>query len=145
VLKSCKAESCRNPWKILHDREGINSLPKALNKDLDEYYADLPKVKYDHCAGYYDYQNEAPHFGDVVLAAAETVKQATAVNNPRKTQQREVPPPDIVDLFNLIPVPEETGEAMVDDDFESRARLVPEKLKETVVDWSKYGFYSFGS
>ncbi|KAG2175458.1 hypothetical protein INT43_001105 [Umbelopsis isabellina] len=144
VLKSCKAESCRNPWKILHEQDKIGSLPQALSKDLDDFYATLPKVKYDHCTGYYDYENEAPHFGDTALAA-ESPKQATVVNNPRKSQQREVPPQNIVDLFSLIPVPEETGEFMVDDDFESRARPVPEELKETIVDWSKYGFYSFGS
>lgn len=144
VLKSCKAESCRNPWKILHEHQGIGSLPQALSKDLDNYYETLPKVKYDHCTGYYDYENEAPHFGDAV-SAAESSKQATVVNNPRNSVQREIPPQAIVELFSLIPVPEETGEFMVDDDFESRARPVPEKLKETIVDWSKYGFYSFGS
>jgi N-acetylglucosamine-6-sulfatase len=144
VLKSCKAESCRDPWKILHERGGIRSLPEALSKDQDEYYSTLPKVKYDHCAGYYDYANEAPYFGYAVDTNT-TAQQATVVNNPSKRPEREVPPQDIVDLFNLIPVPKSAGHVMVDDDFEALAKPVPDQLMKTVVDWSKYGFYSYGS
>ncbi|CAO3661658.1 unnamed protein product [Umbelopsis ramanniana] len=144
VLKSCKAGNCRNPWKVLHDKGGIQSLPEALTRDQDDFYATLPKVKYDHCTGYYDYDNEAPHFGDIADANT-TVQHATAINNPSRQPEREIPPQDIVDLFNLLPVPETTGHTMVDDDFEATAKPVPEQLMKTVVDWSRYGFYSYGS
>ena len=144
VLKSCKAGNCRNPWKVLHDKGEVQSLPEALTRDQDDFYATLPKVKYDHCTGYYDYANEAPHFGDIADVNT-TVQHATAINNPSRQPEREIPPQDIVDLFNLLPVPETTGHTMVDDDFEATAKPVPEQLMNTVVDWSRYGFYSYGS
>jgi hypothetical protein len=145
VLKTCKAESCRQPWKALHERGGIRSLPEALSKDHDEFYATLPKVKYDHCNGYYDYANEAPHFGDIV-DVNQTTLHSTVINNPSKLlPSREIPPQDVVDLFNLLPVPEKAGSTMIDEDFEAKAKPVPEQLMQTVVDWSRYGFYSYGS
>jgi hypothetical protein len=145
VLKTCKAESCRQPWRALHERGGIPSLPEALSKDHDEFYATLPKVKYDHCNGYYDYANEAPHFGDIV-DVNQTTLHSTVINNPSKLlPSREIPPQDVVDLFNLLPVPEKAGSTMIDEDFEAKAKPVPEQLMQTVVDWSRYGFYSYGS
>lgn len=51
VLKSCKEESCRDPWRVLHpDDDSVRSLGDALKTDFDTFYSDQIKVQFDWCS-----------------------------------------------------------------------------------------------
>ncbi|MCJ1307627.1 hypothetical protein MMC25_001274 [Agyrium rufum] len=60
VLKSCKAISCRLPWKTLHPNGKVNSLQDALNPAYDSFYASQPKVAYSSCEPGYIIIAEGP-------------------------------------------------------------------------------------
>lgn len=49
VLKSCKGDSCRKPWRVLHPDGGVNSLLDALSATFDEFYHQQPKVSFSSC------------------------------------------------------------------------------------------------
>lgn len=49
VLKSCKGEECREPWKALHPSGDVHNLRDALHSQYDSFYASLPRVEYDKC------------------------------------------------------------------------------------------------
>lgn len=54
VLKSCKANTCHQPWTALHPSGNVNSLPNAMNPIYDQFYQKQQnRVSYDWCdAGY---------------------------------------------------------------------------------------------
>ncbi|CAK7222642.1 hypothetical protein SCUCBS95973_004913 [Sporothrix curviconia] len=68
VLKSCKGDTCRHPWKKLHpkftgtsaDIPTISTLVDALDKRFDAFYASLPKVRFDKCELGYIPSSEGP-------------------------------------------------------------------------------------
>jgi N-acetylglucosamine-6-sulfatase len=60
VLKTCKDESCTQPWKVLHPDGGVRSLKDGLSKQYDKFYAEQPKMWFKGCApGYFaDWENQ---------------------------------------------------------------------------------------
>ncbi|KXH25889.1 sulfatase [Colletotrichum nymphaeae SA-01] len=58
VLKSCKAETCRLPWKHIHPEGGVENLRDALDTKFDEFYAGQPKVSFSDCKDFYDIASE---------------------------------------------------------------------------------------
>lgn len=61
VLKTCKAETCRNPWAVLHPEGNVNSLLDALNSEYDDFYeVQQNKVHFDACLAGYLLSNELP-------------------------------------------------------------------------------------
>ncbi|KAF9164832.1 hypothetical protein DFQ26_000963 [Actinomortierella ambigua] len=70
VLRTCKGQTCRDPWSVLHPIEEPNggnkggplkkvrSLKDALSKSYDDYYASLPRFAFKDCRNYYDASNE---------------------------------------------------------------------------------------
>jgi N-acetylglucosamine-6-sulfatase len=60
VLKSCKGDTCRDPWGTLHPAGNIQSLKDALSKRYDAFYDEQPKVKFDECALGYIREVEGP-------------------------------------------------------------------------------------
>jgi hypothetical protein len=49
VTKSCKAQSCREPWQTLHPDSPIKTLKGALRPKFDEFYGSQPKVSFSSC------------------------------------------------------------------------------------------------
>ena len=60
VLKSCKAQTCHNPWKALHPLGDIQILKEALDESYDAFYKDQPKVSFDSCEMGYIVDAEGP-------------------------------------------------------------------------------------
>ncbi|KAH8176395.1 sulfatase domain-containing protein [Sarocladium implicatum] len=50
VLKSCKGETCRTPWRQLHPSGNVRSLKEALHPEFDDFYEkEQARVKFDFC------------------------------------------------------------------------------------------------
>ncbi|ORE04925.1 arylsulfatase [Rhizopus microsporus var. microsporus] len=134
VLKSCRAQSCRDPWRILHpDDHSVKTLKDALHHKYDAHYTQFRKVKLEECLPYYNLANEVP--------------QIAIIQNLHKRQERTSRiPEEYHKLYNLIPKPSgEVGHQVPGDDFEQHAKPVPSELINTPVDWSKYNFYGYGN
>ncbi|KAK5090782.1 hypothetical protein LTR05_000959 [Lithohypha guttulata] len=50
VLKTCKGNTCVQPWKVMHPDGSVNSLSDAMNSQYDDFYAGQPKIAYVACA-----------------------------------------------------------------------------------------------
>ena len=61
VLKTCKAESCRNPWLTLHPEGNVDNLNEALNSAYDSFYENQEsRVSFKECIQGYLIENELP-------------------------------------------------------------------------------------
>jgi N-acetylglucosamine-6-sulfatase len=60
VLKSCKNETCRAPWKTLHPQGNVSSLLNALDSRYDDFYNSQPKVEFSECKQGYLIGAEGP-------------------------------------------------------------------------------------
>lgn len=60
VLKSCKGDTCIEPWKVLHPRGDVHSLSDALQVRFDSFYRHQAKVAYDKCELGYIIDAEGP-------------------------------------------------------------------------------------
>lgn len=60
VLKSCKADSCRDPWYTLHPGGRVNSLTDALSPEFDAFYQEQPKTSFSKCELGYIISSEGP-------------------------------------------------------------------------------------
>ncbi|KAG8164435.1 hypothetical protein KVR01_006353 [Diaporthe batatas] len=60
VLKSCKGDTCTDPWKVLHPRGDVRSLTDALSVRFDSFYRYQAKVAYDRCEPGYIIDAEGP-------------------------------------------------------------------------------------
>lgn len=65
VLKSCKQDACRNPWRVLHPDGDVVSLQDALHSDFDAFYRGQPSVSFSACALGYMPELEGPMTPDV--------------------------------------------------------------------------------
>jgi arylsulfatase len=63
VLKSCKQDACREPWKQHHPNGSVKTLKDALSPKYDAYYASQPKVAYKECQTGYLLGFEGPQWG----------------------------------------------------------------------------------
>ncbi|KAJ4267223.1 hypothetical protein NW762_003324 [Fusarium torreyae] len=63
VLKSCKGETCIEPWKILHPEGDVTSLKDALKNKFNAFYQEQVKVRFDRCEAGYLVDAEGPQVG----------------------------------------------------------------------------------
>jgi N-acetylglucosamine-6-sulfatase len=64
VLKSCKANSCYDPWLELHPWGDVRSLPEAMNPTFNDFYEkQQPKVAFSECQLGYLVGAEGPQIG----------------------------------------------------------------------------------
>lgn len=64
VLKTCKAEGCVKPWSLLHPTsKTVTTIKDALHVKYDDFYAEIPRVRFDSCAEGYIIQVEGPIWG----------------------------------------------------------------------------------
>ena len=53
VTKSCKQDSCRDPWGELFPGGEVTDLESALDTQYDSFFANQPQVSFSECAGGY--------------------------------------------------------------------------------------------
>ncbi|KAF5672808.1 arylsulfatase [Fusarium circinatum] len=63
VLKSCKGNTCIEPWKILHPEGGVMSLKDALQAKFNTFYEEQVKVRFERCEYGYLIDAEGPQVG----------------------------------------------------------------------------------
>lgn len=49
VLKSCKMDSCRNPWGVLFPKGQVTSIEDAMDQKYDNFFAKQPQVSFKEC------------------------------------------------------------------------------------------------
>ncbi|KAJ7257648.1 arylsulfatase [Mycena rebaudengoi] len=49
VLKSCKAQECRDPWWVIHPQGNVRNLDDAMAPEYDAFYAAQPRVSFSMC------------------------------------------------------------------------------------------------
>lgn len=64
VQKSCKGETCREPWRSLHPDGSVQSLRDAMVGRYDGFYEGQVKVQWDYCHNGYVPEAEGPMFED---------------------------------------------------------------------------------
>lgn len=78
VLKSCKEESCRNPWKKLHPDGDVGGLLDTLGTEFDAFYESQPKVSFSACELGYIVSAEGPQsamsYGQQVVWGSDAQK-----------------------------------------------------------------------
>ncbi|KAI1113323.1 arylsulfatase-like protein [Nemania sp. NC0429] len=68
ILKSCRAQTCINPWRALHPSGNVESLKDALSPRFDTFYeTEVKKIKFERCAAGYILDAEGPQFEQAVL------------------------------------------------------------------------------
>lgn len=61
VTKSCKGNTCVNPWGVLHPAGDVKTLADSLHSRFDEFYASVAeKVSFDKCELGYILESEGP-------------------------------------------------------------------------------------
>ncbi|XEV01814.1 hypothetical protein FSHL1_007101 [Fusarium sambucinum] len=63
VLKSCKGNTCIEPWKTLHPDGNVANLKDALGGKFDSFYEEQVKVRFDRCEDGYLVAAEGPQVG----------------------------------------------------------------------------------
>lgn len=161
VLKSCRAETCRDPWRVLHPHDkSVKTLEDALHKKYDAHYNQFKKVEYEECLPFYEASNEQPKIGNHFKSnvtrprprphAEQTDQHVINVIKKRADKSNEdgkfILPKQYHDLFKLVPESSEAvGHAVPDLDFEKHAVPVDQSLLDDPVNWSQYNFYGFGN
>jgi hypothetical protein len=70
VLKSCKGNTCTDPWRVLHPSGDVTSLSAAVKVKFDHFYKVQPKVSFTKCEMGYLVESEGPQFASVYRKAA---------------------------------------------------------------------------
>ncbi|GAA6005584.1 sulfatase family protein [Rhodotorula paludigena] len=79
VLKQCSGESCRNPWRSIFTNGKVTTLKQALDRKYDDYFAQLPRVKYDKCELGYHRGLEAPFWShNLAYSPGQCYRQKSA-------------------------------------------------------------------
>jgi len=91
VLKSCKASSCTDPWKVLHPQGDVTDLPSALSSGLDTFYEEQPKVSFSKCELGYIVESEGPQipfiFGQGVSDGGFLLQEGSESQKPLEYRQ----------------------------------------------------------
>lgn len=60
VAKSCKEDSCRQPWSVLFPDGEVRDLRDAMETQYDAFFANQPKVSFTTCGMLYLPAEEGP-------------------------------------------------------------------------------------
>lgn len=61
VLKTCKGDTCRQPWLVIHPEGNVRNLQQALNPEYDSFYETQENhVEIAACLQGYFLSNEMP-------------------------------------------------------------------------------------
>ena len=89
VLKSCKADTCRHPWRSIHPRGDVSSLEDALKPTFDAFYANQSKVSFSKCELGYIKESEGPQN---VLAFGEELGDSSKFYSPEEQKPLVIDP-----------------------------------------------------
>ncbi|CAO3587797.1 unnamed protein product [Absidia cylindrospora] len=171
VLKTCRSETCRDPWRVLHPNDSsVKTLADALHRKFDKHYTQFKQVTFAECLPFFSVPNEQPTIGQHFIANGTTNddtnppthNRSKSTNVIQKLLQSSILQPstslqrrddqelaEIVRLHKLVPGPDndaDVGLNLLPDDFENDAQPVPQELVDNQIDWVKHGFYtSFGN
>lgn len=67
VLKTCKGNTCVQPWKVLHPDGTVNSLKDAMSRDYQCFYRRQPDIEFSGCVQGYIQELEGPGSADVIV------------------------------------------------------------------------------
>ncbi|KAG0857018.1 hypothetical protein G6F16_004238 [Rhizopus arrhizus] len=141
VLKSCRAHTCRDPWRTLHPGDArVQTLKDALKDEYDGHYAQLKPMRFEACLPYYDPLNELPHHFMTHQTCSGPDRRSQVV-----LQKKSSLPGTYHALFKLVPASPSTVGDKVPEEDALEPVAVRRELIQTPVDWSKYGFYGFGN
>ena len=102
VLKSCKHEGCRKPWKQLHPNAQVNTLLEALDERWDEKYKNLDKVNYKKCYknGTYKKKDEGNQWGGETAAVFTDGAWTSPIDQGNSTDGIGDDADDVVDVVD---------------------------------------------
>lgn len=60
VTKSCKEDSCREPWKVLFPKGQVTDLETAMRPEYDSFFKNQPRISFSNCAVAYFVEDEGP-------------------------------------------------------------------------------------
>jgi arylsulfatase len=60
VTKSCKQDSCRDPWGVLFPKGQVTDLETAMRPEYDTFFSNQPKVEFTACQNGYIVADEGP-------------------------------------------------------------------------------------
>ena len=60
VLKTCKQDTCRNPYGVLFPNGNVSTLEDAMQSKYDTFFANQPKVSFSNCKGANITSSEGP-------------------------------------------------------------------------------------
>ena len=60
VTKSCKQDSCRNPWGVLFPKGQVTDLETAMRPEYDSFFSNQPRVEFTSCPNGYIIADEGP-------------------------------------------------------------------------------------
>lgn len=66
VLKTCKGNTCVQPWKVLHPNGTVNSLKDAMSRGYQCFYRNQPVIEFSGCAQGYMQALEGPGSADII-------------------------------------------------------------------------------
>lgn len=75
VLKSCKGQSCRDPWGVLHPDGSVTCLQQAMNSTFDDFYQAQPSVSFEECALGYIVDVEGPQDANLYQASGSKTER----------------------------------------------------------------------
>ncbi|KAJ8111105.1 hypothetical protein ONZ43_g5703 [Nemania bipapillata] len=68
VLKSCRGQTCTNPWRALHPEGNVESLKDALSPRFDTFYETAAgNIRFEKCEAGYIVESEGPQFKQGLL------------------------------------------------------------------------------
>ena len=71
VLKSCKQDTCRNPYKVLFPKGEVTNFGDMMKERYDKFFANQPKVKFSSCPDGHIVATEGPMYVNVYPKGAE--------------------------------------------------------------------------
>lgn len=71
VTKSCKQDSCRNPWGVMFPNGEVDDLTTAMATTYDSFFENQPKVQFEECTAGYLEEFETPYNVDVFSATSQ--------------------------------------------------------------------------
>ncbi len=60
VTKSCKTESCRDPWSELFPGGQVNNIQDAMDSSYDAFFSSQPRISFSTCTGGHVIADEGP-------------------------------------------------------------------------------------
>ena len=88
VLKSCKQDTCRNPYKVLFPKGEVTNFGDMMNEKYDKFFANQPKVKFSSCPDGHIVATEGPMFVNVYPKGADAGASSSSKSSKHKSSSK---------------------------------------------------------